>query len=72
MRRFVIQLTCLVNVVVVKRQTLFSFNGACTQLHTLQGAFNGVLCCNHVRVNSSADNLFRNVRDVTQGVDKIC
>ena len=72
MRRFVIQLTCLVNVAVVKRQTLFFFNGACTQLHTLQGAFNGVLCCNHVRVNSSADNLFRNVRDVTQGVDKIC
>ena len=72
MRRFVIQLTCLVNVVVVKRQTLFSFNGACTQLHTLQGTFNGVLYCNHVRVNSSADNLFRNVRDVTQGVDKIC
>ena len=72
MRRFVIQLTCLVNVVVVKRQTLLSFNGACTQLHTLQGTFNGVLCCNHVGVNSSADNLFRNVRDATQGVDKIC
>lgn len=72
MRRFVVQLTCLVNVVVVKRQTLSSFNGTCTQLHTLQGTFNGVLCCNHVRGNSSAANLFRNVRDVTQGVDKIC